>query len=632
MKPKTDIGIFIGYSESSRAFQIYNRRTSKIIETIHVKFDELTSMASKHNYLEPESNCFNTNDSSAEFTTTPSKKDLDNLFGPMYEEYFEKRSLKVSINSAAQTTLNNEDTPSSSSIIVEGNEAPPLVSSSEEQISPISNDIVVELVQEDSADVDRNTLITSFISLDIDKTESSSTVQDPLSSKKGIDFEESFALVDRLEPVRMFLAYAAHKNFTIFQMDVKTSFLNGPLKEEVYVSQPDGFVDPDFPDHVYKLESSIHQSPYEIFISQSQYTLELLKKHGMDGCDSISTPMATTRLDTDLQDTLTDQTKYHSMIEGLIYLIASRPDIAFATFVCSCYQAQTMVKHLKEVKRIFRYLKQIYNMGLWYPKDSIFKLIEYSDADHASCHYDYKSTSGGLQFVGKSNDNYVQSAVKIVIQQHEQAVQKKQEEQAAFTPYWKFPIFDDDDDEYNNQYKEYLENLSNAITPDLSTEEPDNSLSMGDKHLSTIPETKSDEVIKSSVEDLVLIPSESEGISDDTCDVPFCDNSPPLDVLNNHFEIFSNFNDDCTSSDDDSFENIDYVEASPPDSELVSLDVVEDDIRCDVPVCDDFTTISNPLFDADNDFSSSDDKSFSDEDVPKEIYSNPLFDEDAVSI
>nr|GFC74833.1 hypothetical protein [Tanacetum cinerariifolium] len=74
------------------------------------------------------------------------------------------------------------------------------------------------------------------------------------------------------------------------------------------------------------------------------------------------------------------------------------------------------------------------------------------------------------------------------------------------------------------------------------------------------------------------IPSESEGISDDTCDVPFCDNSPPLDVLNNHFKIFSDFNNDCTSSDEDSFKDIDYVEASPPDSEPVSLEEVKDEI------------------------------------------------------
>ncbi|GJU59159.1 hypothetical protein Tco_1236925 [Tanacetum coccineum] len=139
-------------------------------------------------------------------------------------------------------------------------------------------------------------------------------------------------------------------------------------------------------------------------------------------------------------------------------------------------------------------------------------------------------------------------------------------------PNWNCPAFYHDDDEDDD------EEYTIAITPVLPTEEPDNSLSMGDEHLSTIPETESDEVIKSSVEDLVPIPSESEGISDDTCDVPFCDNSPPLDVLNDHFEIFSDFNDDCTSSDDDSFENIDYVEASPPDSELVSLEEVKDDI------------------------------------------------------
>ncbi|GJR41360.1 hypothetical protein Tco_1217044 [Tanacetum coccineum] len=106
------------------------------------------------------------------------------------------------------------------------------------------------------------------------------------------------------------------------------------------------------------------------------------------------------------------------------------------------------------------------------------------------------------------------------------AVQKEQEEQAAqsFTPYWNFPMIDDDDEEYTIQYREYLENSSKAVAPVLLIEEPDNSLSMGDEHLGTIPETESDEVIKFSFEDLVLIPSESEGISDDICDVPFCDN------------------------------------------------------------------------------------------------------------
>ncbi|GJT52963.1 hypothetical protein Tco_0988017 [Tanacetum coccineum] len=144
---------------------------------------------------------------------------------------------------------------------------------------------------------------------------------------------------------------------------------------------------------------------------------------------------------------------------------------------------------------------------------------------------------------------------------------------------------------------------------------------------------QSDEVIKSSVEDLVPIPSESEGISNDTCDVPFCDN--------------------CTSSDDDSFEYINYIEASPFDSELVGLKEVKEDIlhekllninlliACDLPSSDDFSpisifeekfvTFSNPLFDSNDDFTSSDDESLSDEDVPKDnvkIYSNPLFEFD----
>ncbi|GKC35386.1 retrovirus-related pol polyprotein from transposon TNT 1-94, partial [Tanacetum coccineum] len=212
--------------------------------------------------------------------------------------------------------------------------------------------------------------------------------------EEGIDLEESFAPVARLEAVRMFITYVAHKNITIFQMDVKTAFLNGHLKEEVYVSQPEGFIDPEFPDHVYRLKKDIYglkQAPrayYDKF--QSQYAIELLKKHGMDECVSMSTPMATERLDVDLQGTPTDQTTYRRMIGGIMYLTASPLNIAFATFVCARYQAHHTVKHLKEVKWIFRYLRKYYNMGLWYPKDSGFELIAYSDADHAGCKDDCK--------------------------------------------------------------------------------------------------------------------------------------------------------------------------------------------------------------------------------------------------
>ncbi|GKB32401.1 hypothetical protein Tco_0871802 [Tanacetum coccineum] len=151
-----------------------------------------------------------------------------------------------------------------------------------------------------------------------------------------------------------------------------------------------------------------------------------------------------------------------------------------------------------------------------------------------------------------------------------QIMQKKEEErriaeeQAAKDRYWKIPICYDDDDDYTI-----------AITPVLPTKEPVNSLSMGDEHLDTIPATESDEVIKSSVENLVPIPSESEGIPDSVCDVPLCNNPTPLEAFKEHSETIIDSNDDSTSSDDDSYENIDYVDASPPDAEIVSLEVVE---------------------------------------------------------
>nr|GEY95897.1 hypothetical protein [Tanacetum cinerariifolium] len=127
------------------------------------------------------------------------------------------------------------------------------------------------------------------------------------------------------------------------------------------------------------------------------------------------------------------------------------------------------------------------------------------------------------------------------------------------------PACCDDDDDYDS-----------AITPILSTEETENSLSIGDEHLDTIPATKSDEVIKSSVEDLVPILSESEGSPDTMCDVHLVNNPTPLEAKD-HFEIVTKSNDDISFSDDDSLynENIEYVEASPHDSEVVSLEVAE---------------------------------------------------------
>nr|GEU40872.1 hypothetical protein [Tanacetum cinerariifolium] len=167
-----------------------------------------------------------------------------------------------------------------------------------------------------------------------------------------------------------------------------------------------------------------------------------------------------------------------------------------------------------------------------------------------------------------------------------QVVQKKpEEERAAKAKYWKLLVCydDDNDDERSDSLDDNIFSglpPFSAITPDepvLSTEEPDNSLSMGDEHLDTISATESDKFIKSGVENLIPIPSESEGIPDHMCDVPFLDNSPPIGVSKDQFEDFSESNEEFSSTDDESFsfEKIDYVEASPPYSELVSSEVME---------------------------------------------------------
>nr|GEU38341.1 hypothetical protein [Tanacetum cinerariifolium] len=126
MKPKADIEVFIGYSESKRGFRIYNQRTKKIMETIHVEFNELTAMASEHDCLEPELQRFNNINSSGEPMNTSSKEDWDNLFDPMFEEYFGKKSSDTPINFSAQLTQLHEDLPSASLINIEDHEAPPI--------------------------------------------------------------------------------------------------------------------------------------------------------------------------------------------------------------------------------------------------------------------------------------------------------------------------------------------------------------------------------------------------------------------------------------------------------------------------------------------------------------------------
>ncbi|GJZ40328.1 putative ribonuclease H-like domain-containing protein [Tanacetum coccineum] len=245
-------------------------------------------------------------------------------------------------------------------------------------------------------------------------------------------------------------------------MDVKSAFLYGTIEEEVYVTQPLGFKDPDHPDKVYKVVKALyglHQAPrawYEtlanyllsngfnrgkinqtlfikkqkgdillvqvyvddiifgltnkellqqkvdgIFISQDKYVAEILKKFNYSDVKSASTPVDLEKplvKDGDADDV--DVHLYRSMIGSLMYLTASRPDIMFAVCACARFQVTPKTSHLLAVKRIFRYLKGKPTLGLWYSRDSPFELVAYTDSDYAGATLDRKSTTGGCQFLG----------------------------------------------------------------------------------------------------------------------------------------------------------------------------------------------------------------------------------------
>ncbi|GJT31599.1 putative reverse transcriptase, RNA-dependent DNA polymerase [Tanacetum coccineum] len=226
--------------------------------------------------------------------------------------------------------------------------------------------------------------------------------------EKGIDYDEVFTLVARIEVIRLFLAYASFMDFNMYQMDVKSAFLYGTIEEEVYVSQPLGFVDPEFPNRIssigeltFFLGLQVEQRKDGIFLSQDKYVCDILKKFGFSSVKSARTPMETRKtLSKDVNGTNVDVHLYRSMIGSLMYLTSSRPNIMFAVCACSRFQVQPKASHMHAVNKIIRYLKGQPTLGLWYPKDSPMDLIAYSDSDYAGASIDRKSTTGGCQFLG----------------------------------------------------------------------------------------------------------------------------------------------------------------------------------------------------------------------------------------
>nr|GEZ84349.1 uncharacterized mitochondrial protein AtMg00810-like [Tanacetum cinerariifolium] len=146
----------------------------------------------------------------------------------------------------------------------------------------------------------------------------------------------------------------------------------------------------------------ITQNPRGIFINQSKYALESLKKYGFESCDPVDTSMVEkSKLDEDKEGKAIDPSHYRGMIGTLLYLTASRPDLQFAICMCARYQARPTEKHVHAVKRVFRYLYGTINWGRWYPKDSSVALTAFADADHAGCQDTRRSTSGSVQFLGE---------------------------------------------------------------------------------------------------------------------------------------------------------------------------------------------------------------------------------------
>eukprot|EP00253_Pinus_taeda_P008621 PITA_08621 len=264
------------------------------------------------------------------------------------------------------------------------------------------------------------------------------------AQQEGIDFEETFALVARLEAIRMFLALSSFQNFKVFQMDVKSAFLNGDLEEEVYIEQPNGFIlgnDPNLGCRLKKALYGLKQSPracneeemsqsfalvmqkeFEmsllgeltyflglqiqqkeggIFLSQTKYLKEILNKYGMEDAKPVCTPMLTgCSLSTNDESAAVHQPTYRYMIGSLLYLTGTRPYIMHAVGIVGRFQANPKETHLQAVKRIFKYLQGTQKYGLWYPRDTDLTLHAYTDADWARSVDDRKSTSGGALFMG----------------------------------------------------------------------------------------------------------------------------------------------------------------------------------------------------------------------------------------
>nr|GEU88741.1 hypothetical protein [Tanacetum cinerariifolium] len=350
LQPTADIGIFVGYAPSRKGYRIYNKRTRRPAP-LFMMSRQISSGLIPNSVL------------AAPYVPL-TNKELENLFHPMFDEYLKPPRVKRPDSPATVVLVpvNLAGTPSSTTIDQDAPSLSHSPSSSASQ-SPCSHqgDTAGSTIVEDNhfAPVDNDPFVNVFAPKSSSKASSSGDwiykikldeYGDVLKNKarlvakgyrqeEGIDFEESFESVARIEAIRIFIANAASKNMTIYQLDVKTAFLNDELKEE---------------STLLGCGLQVSQNPGGIFINRSKFALEILKKMRMDSCDPVDTPIVDRlKLDEDPLGIPVDQTRFRSMVGSLMYLTASRPDLVFAMCICARYQASPTKNHLEALKRVF---------------------------------------------------------------------------------------------------------------------------------------------------------------------------------------------------------------------------------------------------------------------------------------
>ncbi|GJZ52465.1 retrovirus-related pol polyprotein from transposon TNT 1-94 [Tanacetum coccineum] len=384
LNTKADIGIFVGYTPTKKAFRIYNRRTRKIMETIHVTFDELIAMASEQfvpvvvapravdiadspvsTSIDQDAPLTNSTSQGSSSDVRPSHTPFEligrwtkdhqiaNVIGDLSRLVFTRKQLKTdAVWCYFDALLTFVELKNFKQAMTK----PSWIDAMQEEIHEFERLYLWELVP--CPDKVMLIKLKWIYKVNIDEfggvlKNKARLVAQGFRQEEGIDFKESFAPVARIEAIHIFVANATHKNMTIYQMDVKTTFLNGELKEEVYVSQLEVFVDQE-----------AEKGPL-----QSQTSTMCMVQH------AVKLPNLTT-------------------------FLQSRPDLIYAVCLCAQCEAKPTEKHLNVVKWIFQYLKGTINMGLWYAKDTGMSLTAYADVDHAGCQDTRRSTSGSARFLG----------------------------------------------------------------------------------------------------------------------------------------------------------------------------------------------------------------------------------------